>query len=63
MIVTAETFIPALLGIMFGLMVIFIASLWVIKRYVLSAPLAILAACAVFIYRLYHMVLQLRSSR
>lgn len=48
MIVTAETFIPALLGIMLGLMVIFIASLWVIKRYVLSASLAILAACAVF---------------
>lgn len=48
MIITAETFIPALLGIMLGLMVIFIASLWVIKRYVLSASLAILAACAVF---------------
>lgn len=48
MIVTAETFIPALFGIMLGLMVIFIASLWVIKRYVLSASLAILAACAVF---------------
>lgn len=48
MIVTAETFIPAILGIMLGLMVIFIASLWVIKRYVLSASLAILAACAVF---------------
>lgn len=48
MIVTAETFIPALFGLMLGLMVIFIASLWVIKRYMLSASLAILAACAVF---------------
>lgn len=48
MIITAETFIPALFGIMLGLMVIFIASLWVIKRYALSASLAILAACAVF---------------
>lgn len=48
MIVTAETFIPALWGIMLGLMVIFIASLWVIKRYVLPVSLAILAACAVF---------------
>lgn len=48
MIVTAETFIPALLGIMLGLMVIFIASIWVIKRYVLSAFLAILAVCVVF---------------
>ena len=44
MIVTAETFIPALFGLMLGLMVIFIASLWVIKRYVLAASLAILAA-------------------
>lgn len=48
MIITAETFIPVLFGIVLGLMVIFIASLWVIKRYVLSASLAILAACAVF---------------